>query len=332
MPTYENVAQGARLGELAHAAHEPGALSEALEVVSGAFSGSAVLLTTRRDGEKFSQLAQYGYSGNVADSLCTLFPASPWMALVRDGSLPPSISTEVGQTFRAGWFYEEHLHPAGLRDGMTAAVTHQDRVVGLVHLSSSHEQQFTVRAQRLLLVLLRPLAIMIRSNADLEPDDHADAFTISATGELASTSHDEAPPSWLHSDAFLAPISALLGREPCRLSTLWFTDRQCYRVEITINSAESRSAAHVRSRPIDAPYDLTRREVEVLTRVAVGHSTDTIARALWISPRTVHSHVERILRKTRQSSRLAAASLAIREAVIIAEPQTVLMFVTSGRR
>jgi DNA-binding NarL/FixJ family response regulator len=57
---------------------------------------------------------------------------------------------------------------------------------------------------------------------------------------------------------------------------------------------------------------LTRREREVLTLLAEGHDDAEIARRLVISPETVRTHVQRILRKLEVHSRLDAISLVAR--------------------
>lgn len=60
------------------------------------------------------------------------------------------------------------------------------------------------------------------------------------------------------------------------------------------------------------PSDLTRREAEVLRLLARGLSNGDIAAALFVSPKTVGSHLERIYRKLDVHTR-AAATLAAME-------------------
>jgi DNA-binding NarL/FixJ family response regulator len=55
---------------------------------------------------------------------------------------------------------------------------------------------------------------------------------------------------------------------------------------------------------------LTRREVEVVRLVAMGHSNREIARELFLSPRTVEMHVGSILLKLDCRSRTDAARRA----------------------
>ncbi len=61
---------------------------------------------------------------------------------------------------------------------------------------------------------------------------------------------------------------------------------------------------------------LTPRELEVLQSLADGKSTDEIAQALFISPRTVRSHVKNVLAKLGVHSKLEAVTMALRYGVI----------------
>lgn len=60
-----------------------------------------------------------------------------------------------------------------------------------------------------------------------------------------------------------------------------------------------------------AAFDLTRREIDVLTLVAGGLSNDQVSACLAISPRTIAKHIENILGKMNLSSRAAAAGAAV---------------------
>jgi DNA-binding NarL/FixJ family response regulator len=58
---------------------------------------------------------------------------------------------------------------------------------------------------------------------------------------------------------------------------------------------------------------LTQREVQVLTLLADGRRSDEIAQALTISPKTVASHVQRILAKLGARTRAEAIAVAYKE-------------------
>ncbi len=59
-------------------------------------------------------------------------------------------------------------------------------------------------------------------------------------------------------------------------------------------------------------FHLTPREREVLRLLATGRSDREIAEALFVSPRTIQSHVAHIHKKLAVNSRTEAAALAIR--------------------
>ncbi|MFF4170888.1 LuxR C-terminal-related transcriptional regulator [Streptomyces sp. NPDC001744] len=61
---------------------------------------------------------------------------------------------------------------------------------------------------------------------------------------------------------------------------------------------------------------LTRREVEVLTRIAEGEDTRLIAERMRIAPSTARTHVQRVLMKLEVGSRLEAAALAARTGLL----------------
>jgi DNA-binding CsgD family transcriptional regulator len=82
-------------------------------------------------------------------------------------------------------------------------------------------------------------------------------------------------------------------------------------------SAGSGDAAAVGSRALSpdaelARLGLTEREREVLCHVAAGQSNAQIARALFISPKTVGVHVSNTLAKLGVGGRVEAAAIAHR--------------------
>jgi DNA-binding CsgD family transcriptional regulator len=66
--------------------------------------------------------------------------------------------------------------------------------------------------------------------------------------------------------------------------------------------------------------DLSVREVEVVRMVAEGLSNEAIGRALFVSPRTVQSHVANALRKTGTANRTELGVLAVREGLAPLRP------------
>jgi PAS domain S-box-containing protein len=62
--------------------------------------------------------------------------------------------------------------------------------------------------------------------------------------------------------------------------------------------------------------DLTERELDVLTLLAQGFSTDKIARSLSISPSTTRNHIRNILQKLQVHSRLQAVVQAYKRGLV----------------
>jgi DNA-binding NarL/FixJ family response regulator len=67
-------------------------------------------------------------------------------------------------------------------------------------------------------------------------------------------------------------------------------------------------------RPADAP--LSRREAEILQKVAYGATTKEVAHDLGISPHTVKTHLERIFEKLGANDRAQAVAIAIRKGLV----------------
>lgn len=70
------------------------------------------------------------------------------------------------------------------------------------------------------------------------------------------------------------------------------------------------------------PFGLSPRELEVLTILSEGRTDREIAERLFISQRTVHIHVRRVLAKLGATSRTQAASIAWRAGVLPGAPTT----------
>ncbi len=89
-----------------------------------------------------------------------------------------------------------------------------------------------------------------------------------------------------------------------------------YRGESSLHPAIARKLIRELNRPSSLPPSdepLTEREIEVLIFVARGYSNQDIANALFISERTVRTHVSNILSKLHLANRTQAALYALKE-------------------
>lgn len=74
--------------------------------------------------------------------------------------------------------------------------------------------------------------------------------------------------------------------------------------------------SRLRPRRPELGDDLTPREVEVLTMLAEGRSTDQIVQTLMLSTHTVRNHIRSILAKLQAHSRLEAVAVAVRLGIV----------------
>jgi DNA-binding NarL/FixJ family response regulator len=98
--------------------------------------------------------------------------------------------------------------------------------------------------------------------------------------------------------------------------------RAAHRGEVQIDALVARRLMSSIRHPAEAEHrgsELTSRELDVLRLVAAGKPNKQIAAELAISERTARTHVSRILRKLRLSSRTQAALWAVREGVVEVE-------------
>jgi DNA-binding CsgD family transcriptional regulator len=126
----------------------------------------------------------------------------------------------------------------------------------------------------------------------------------------------------LRGDSPAVELLRRLVREGVVASTfLWRSPstRRWHRIEL-VPVADPSAAGCVAAARVDAvgcPYDLTPRELEVLTLVARGCANREIADRLIVSRGTVRTHVERVLAKLGATSRTEAAVRAIAEGLLV---------------
>jgi DNA-binding CsgD family transcriptional regulator len=322
--THRQIEAVARVGMLAHEPDTHSAVTEALRVLAGALRCEAATvvgldpLTGRHQ-----PIAELGYSPSTNRAVADAFTGSPWHDAVLRSPLPTSISGDPGQPFRRGEFYQRFVEPAGFRDGMTGALRHSGRYVGLVHVSASRPDAFDAEARHLLGGALPALAgiadVTGRACREVTPGDAA-ALVI-GTRVVALPDRDRPP---MLGNAGFEHVLRDFDGLPDRLRLYWAVGRQWFRVVLErrppMPCAPAVRPVLVHARPTILPYGLSARELDVLTRVALGHSNPAIAQALFLSPRTVHSHVEHIMRKTGTASRIEATALAVRESLFHPAP------------
>jgi DNA-binding NarL/FixJ family response regulator len=89
----------------------------------------------------------------------------------------------------------------------------------------------------------------------------------------------------------------------------WWTEGRTLDVNAALALIETAGASRIAQEKW--PGGLSPREIDVLRLLAQGHSDREIASLLFVSPRTVHHHVQHIYGKIAVSSRSAATKWAI---------------------
>ena len=95
----------------------------------------------------------------------------------------------------------------------------------------------------------------------------------------------------------------------------WRTPASWLSVAIEVVAAQP-AAAEVSLLAAAPPYQLTSRELDVLTLIAGGLSNAEIAARLFTSPKTVSTHVEHVLKKLGVASRAGAAAIAVGQGLL----------------
>ncbi|MFM9608206.1 helix-turn-helix transcriptional regulator [Streptomyces sp. V2] len=337
MLSHHQLAAATRIGMLTRERDPASACEQALRELAGALPlDAATLLSVHPVTGVHVQVAGIGYTAEVSRALAAEFVTTPWYRNVVGRELPPSISedtedpVELGPRFRQGWFYAERVRPAGFRDGVTGALRHRGRLVGLVHLSTVGADAYGLEARRLLasvIPALGALADPVAREADRLPE-HGSASLVTPDGALRLPGRE--PVRALDDPELRALLRVFAGSGGRRLRLLWPVDGTWYRVTFHRQRPGAglvAGAVLVHGVPTEMPYGLSARELDVLTRAATGQTNRAIAQALFLSPRTVHSHVEHLLRKTGASSRAEATALALRDGLLRPDAGDLAFFV-----
>jgi DNA-binding CsgD family transcriptional regulator len=332
MPGYHQVETATQIGMLIGERDSAAACTEALRLLSGLLASDATMLAARDPftGTHY-KLAGIGVTEQAARSLAVDFVTTPWYQDVMTQPLPPTASGEGGRQYRRGWFYQEYVRPAGFRDGMSGALRNRGRYVGMVHLSAERAGAFSTEARHLLASVMPALASLadVTGRAAHVHDLPADAPAALITRNQIVDLPGRERPRVLEEGSFRQLVDEFQSSGGQRLRALW---PSWYRVVLSRHECAGRQATRatlVRAQPTALPFGLTPRELDVLTRAAMGQTNQLIADELFLSPRTVHSHVEHLLRKTGTASRAEATALAMRDGLLRPVPGRLRHFIHS---
>ncbi|GLW06718.1 hypothetical protein Misp01_18480 [Microtetraspora sp. NBRC 13810] len=219
-------------------------------------------------------------------------------------------------------YFRRHLEPYGWRAGITTPLfLAEGRYTGLLHLNARDPGAFTPRTGALIgavsptLAHVTDLRRCVIDPVGLPPGFHAVAYDrVGVRRDVAGL-----PPS-----AAIAaePAMAALAREfidsrELNRRGLWLGRDGAWRevrlLRAGVGFQGAIQGAVIAERPSALPYELTAREVDVLTQVARGDSNPQIAATLVLSVRTVTTHLEHIFAKLGCDSRTRVTTKALAE-------------------
>ncbi|GAA0941331.1 helix-turn-helix transcriptional regulator [Nonomuraea longicatena] len=217
-------------------------------------------------------------------------------------------------------YFRRHLAPYGWRHGLTAPLfLPEGRYTGLIHLayrdSLPEAAGPLLTAAAPMLAHVTDLSRCLVSPTALPPGYRALAFDRAGVRrEVPGVEPSEALRDEPAVAAFARDFidSRELGRHG-----LWKDRRGRWHdvraVRAGVGYQSGLQGAVIAERPCALPYELTGREVDVLTRVAAGDSNPQIAAALVLSVRTVTTHLEHIFAKLGCDSRTRLTTKALAE-------------------
>jgi DNA-binding CsgD family transcriptional regulator len=225
------------------------------------------------------------------------------------------------------WFPEtltaqEFLIPAGFKEGSTMCLRLPDgRYTGAVHISWSsaaaatdERREITERFRPVLAAVCDQLRTPQLLADAISPN--AFALVVSSTG-LACHLPARAPGPHLGEGGALRRLLLENLRPWIPRRFVWPDEAGlCHKVAIipcrgNLNLVTEELAQW--------PHNLSLREVQVLHLVADGDSNPEIAQQLFVSTRTVSTHIEHILAKMGCSSRAKLAAMAVSEGLLLAD-------------
>ncbi|MEU8249325.1 LuxR C-terminal-related transcriptional regulator [Nonomuraea sp. NPDC048916] len=217
-------------------------------------------------------------------------------------------------------YFRRHLAPYGWRAGLTAPLfLAEGRYTGLLHLAARESfPELTgalVTAVSPMLAHVTDLTRCVIDPVGLPAGFHAVAFD--RLGTLRDVPGFDASPALREEPGLAGLARAFIDSRELNRHGLWL-DRDGRWHELRLLRAGvgfqgSLQGAVLAERPCSLPYELTGREVDVLTRVAAGDSNPQIAAALVLSVRTVTTHLEHIFAKLGCDSRTRLTTKALAE-------------------
>ncbi|MTV16746.1 MULTISPECIES: LuxR C-terminal-related transcriptional regulator [Bradyrhizobium] len=272
-------------------------------------------------------LAHDGYTDRTMAYVLNGFPAAcPAYAIAREKDTHSlrwrdyrrDWNLHLPDTFTA----QEYLMPDGFSEGSTMCLRVADgRYVGAIHMSWSREahatderREMTERFRPILLNICDQLRAPQLLADELAPGSYA--LAVSPNG-FAFHLPNRSPGPHLGEGGELRRLVLEKAKSSKPQRFIWPDGAgRCHQVTITPCRG---NILLITEECIRWPYNLSLREIQILHLVTSGASNPNIAEQLFVSPRTVSTHIEHILAKMSCDSRTRLAALAVSEGLLLAE-------------
>ncbi|GGS32645.1 MULTISPECIES: LuxR C-terminal-related transcriptional regulator [Actinokineospora] len=268
---------------------------------------------------RFRVLAEEGYNRAISAELAHELPRTRWGGQLFD-SPRPLLMDDMPHNFRDSPHYQEQLRPAGLEDGLSAALrSTSGAVVGVLHMNAAVRHAFDETTRGFVAEI--GSAIARRVNPLHCP-------------ELDAWFGPEWTASWV-----LPSVAAIPGRDPApiaedvlavahafthvradALAFLWPARDVWHRARLLRVAKGEHTGVVVTCTPFTNTIGLTARELDVATGLVAGLSNQAIAETLVVSRRTVETYVERLLTKLGCQTRGETAGVAARAGFVRPTP------------
>jgi DNA-binding CsgD family transcriptional regulator len=273
----------------------------------------------------FVQLARRGYTEvTLAGLRHTKFLDTVDLLGLRTSGKPTRMRDVPGDPLDT-WVIGEVLVPAGYREGLTMCLRTKDgRVTGVINLSTESPDDPTDLATESIGFLCHALgsvADLTQSNKwiDRLSSDNKTAVGLDTTGNVISFS-GTVDTDLFHPKSELVQAIKDFVRENISGSFIWPANKiaaGCFKVSVIPVSNWIHDLVAVITIETANVESLSHRELEVLTLAARGLSNREIADVLFISDRTVQTHIEHTLVKLSAPNRAAAAAAAVRRGLLL---------------
>jgi DNA-binding CsgD family transcriptional regulator len=262
-------------------------------------------------------LGQVGYPDDVLAYLNDgYFRLDPAYRMMQVGNVTQTRWRDTPFDYRESYSVQCVFGPAGYKEGLTAYLMTADRCyAGAFHVSTDSPQHPSDAACTAI-GALRPVFANICDGMrgpswlaeSVAPSAHAVA--LATTGELLPMPGRSGGP-WLVDES---PLVANVRRR-CRRNArfLWEDVTGGWHRVHVLPIGEG---VVVCETPTPLPHALTRREIDVLSLIAGGWSNRKIGETLFVTPRTVATHIEHLLEKLDCSNRAALAARAVEEGLV----------------